>query len=256
MAKIIHIRFYEELNEFIPSHKRKVTFDHHFSGSPDIKDIIESQGIPHTEIDLIIANGKSVGFGYKPQDDDMISVYPVFESLDIKPLIRLRPEPLRNTRFIADVHLGKLAGYLRLFGFDTLYDPGMDDKTIIETARLQKRIILTRDRGILKNSKVLHGVYVRSQIPKTQLLDIVHRLNLVEKFNPFARCMKCNGKINCVSKEKILPRLKPDTRKYYDEFFQCLHCNKIYWKGSHYVKMMKYLDQIKNSLSAFLNNQV
>ena len=114
-------RFYEELNDFLPKEKRKKRFEHNFIDRASVKDVIESFGVPHTEVDLIIVNGESKNFSYIINDGDDISVYPVFESIDISNLQKLRPEPLREPKFILDVHLGTLARYLRMLGFDTNY---------------------------------------------------------------------------------------------------------------------------------------
>ncbi len=158
----VYFRFYEELNDFLPDEKQKVRFALYYIDRASVKDIIESLGAPHTEVDLILVNGKSVGFDYLINDGDDISVYPVFESLDITNVQHLRPKPLREPKFIADVHLGKLTDYLRMMGFDVLYKSDFDDKEIVNLSLTELRAILTRDRGILKRSEVTHGYWVRS----------------------------------------------------------------------------------------------
>src|SRR5262249_31383318 len=150
-------RFYAELNDFLPPGRRGVTFTYSFEGSPSIKDLIEALGVPHTEVDLILVNGESVDFAYRVREGDRISVYPVFESLDITPLLRVRPRPLRETRFVLDTHLGRLAAYLRLLGFDTLYRNDAGDDELARISSGEGRILLTRDRGLLKRSQVTHG---------------------------------------------------------------------------------------------------
>lgn len=111
-------RFYEELNDFLPKNRRKTTFESAFNGKRSIKDIIEALGVPHTEIDLILVNGKSVEFNYILQDQDRVSVYPVFESLNITDVTLLRKTPLRRNKFIADINLGNIVKYMRVLGFD------------------------------------------------------------------------------------------------------------------------------------------
>lgn len=241
MPRTIHIRFYEELNDFLPNHRKKKTFDHQFSGQPAIKDVIESLGIPHVEVDLILANGQSVDFNYRPGDNDLISVYPVFESLDITQVTKLRPRPLRNIKLILDVHLGKLARYLRLLGFDTSYETNLDDDQIVAVAVNENRIVLTRDIQLLKNSLVTHGYWIRSQKPVEQLLEVIRRLDLSEKIRPFHRCMKCNGIIRHVDKTEIIEYLQPKTRSNFENFYRCEHCQRIYWNGSHYQRMVLML---------------
>ncbi|MGM0498034.1 MAG: Mut7-C RNAse domain-containing protein, partial [Bacteroidota bacterium] len=191
--KTASIRFYEELNDFLPKEKIKKDIVFHFFDQPTVKDIIESFGVPHTEVDLILVNGKSVEFDYHIKPQDRISVYPKFESLDIQEITKLRQRPLRNIKFILDVHLGKLAKYLRLLGFDTIYQNKMDDASIVNQSKTEHRIILTRDIGILKHNEVQHGYYVRSDDPKKQIKEIIQRFDLKDSIDPFSRCLECNG---------------------------------------------------------------
>ena len=237
--KTISIRFYEELNDFLPNNRKKHSFQHHFKNNPTIKDIIESLGVPHCEVDLILVNGQSIDFSYQPINDDNVSVYPQFETFDISPLIRLREKPLRVSRFITDVNLGKLAKYLRLLGFDTLYRNNYRDNEIVEIAEKEKRIILTRDTGLLKRKQVLRGYFVRSTNPKNQIKEVIHRFDLQNNICSFTRCLKCNGLIIEINKIDIAGNLRPNTKKYFSKFFQCSVCKKIYWQGSHYENMIK-----------------
>ena len=140
--RVVVFRFYEELNDFLPLARKKVSFEYAFRGSPSVKDAVEAIGVPHTEVDLVIVNGRSVGFEYQLRDGDRIAVYPTFEALDISPATRLKARPLRKLRFIADVHLGKLARLLRMMGFDTLYDRDFEDAEIVARSTGELRIIL------------------------------------------------------------------------------------------------------------------
>lgn len=241
-------RFYEELNEFLPEGKRKIHFPWSFSGTPSVKDAIEALGVPHVEIDMIIANGISVDFSYKLRNEDSVSVYPVFESLDISSVTHLREQPLRDLKFITDVHLGKLTKYLRLCGFDTSYNTGLNDNEIINISLSDKRAILTRDKGLLKNKQVTHGYWIRSQHLNEQLKEVFNRFDLKNLIRPFTRCMECNGTLIDVSKEQILDYLLPDTRQYYQEYKKCPECDRIYWEGSHYEKMKKNIENIIENL--------
>jgi len=236
------IRFYEELNEFLPRGKRKKLISYPFNGNPSVKDAIEAIGVPHVEVDLILVNGISVDFSFKLHDGDSVSVYPVFESFDITPLIRLRDRPLRDIRFVLDVHLGKLARYLRLCGFDTCYQVDYDDQEIISLALSDKRIILTRDRNLLKNKKVTHGYWLRSQNPGEQLKEVFRRFDLKNQVYLFKRCLECNTILIEVPKKDILSRLLPKTRQYYRKFKTCPVCERIYWSGSHYKRMKGYVE--------------
>lgn len=246
--KVVEFRFYEELNDFLPEEKRKVSFVHHFKNHPTVKDAIESLGVPHTEIDLIIVNRTSVDFSYLLQDGDRVAVYPVFESLDISPVTHLRPAPLRNPKFILDVHLGKLSRYMRLLGFDIAYESTRDDAEIIDCAVRERRIILTRDKGILKNKKVMHGYWMRETLPKKQLCEVMKRFDLLNRIQPFTRCLECNGDLVDIDKSDIKERLDPMTERYYETFKRCLQCENIYWKGSHYQRMQQFVESLINQL--------
>lgn len=240
----VQIRFYEELNDFLPPGQRKIAFQHSFKQPESIKDMVEALGVPHTEIDLILVNGLSVDFNYPVQDGDRISVYPVFESLDITPVTRLRPAPLRIPRFVLDTHLGRLAAYLRLFGFDTLYRNDYDDQTLADISANEHRILLTRDKQLLMRKQITRGYYLRATQPRQQLVEVLSRFDLHKTQQPFTRCMHCNGEIRPVQKEEIEPHLLPRTKAWYKEFWQCAHCNKIYWKGSHYQRMQQLIEAI------------
>ena len=239
--KAVSFRFYEELNDFLPSGKRKISFPYAFKENPSVKDAIESLGVPHVEIDLILVNGRSVDFRYKLKDGDVVSVYPVFETLEIGHVTHLVGRPLRVTKFICDVHLGKLAKYIRLCGFDTFYDTDMTDKDIIRLSADDRRIILTRDRLLLKNKMVTHGFWIRSASTDEQLKSVLIHFSLKGQLSLFSRCMECNGLLNEVPKEEILDRLLPGTRRFYRKFKICRDCNRIYWNGSHYKRMKEHI---------------
>lgn len=239
----VHLRFYAELNDFLPEQNRAVRFTQSFAPKTAIKDVIESQGIPHTEVDLILVNGQSVKFNYQIQSDDDISVYPVFESLDIKNLTHLRPQPLRKTKFILDVHLGKLARHLRLLGFDTMYDCQYDDKTIVQLSQQEHRIILTRDVGLLKNKVITHGYWIRNIQPEQQVEEVLKRFDLRQQCHPFTRCLECNGELKTIEKANIATQLPPLTAEYYENFMHCTACEKIYWEGTHYQRLKKWVDE-------------
>jgi uncharacterized protein with PIN domain len=245
--KSICLRFYAELNDFLPEVKKQVMYSYSFWGAPSIKDIIESEGIPHTEVDLILANGKSVGFDYRVKQNDEFSIYPVFESIDITPVIHLLNRPLRNTKFVADVHLGKLAKYLRMLGFDTLYRNDYEDNEIVSISLSEKRIILTRDIFLLKKKEVSHGYFVRNTDSKEQIEEIVNRFDLYFQIKPLTRCILCNDIVTKINKSEILHKLEPKTRMFYNEFYKCKKCNKIYWKGSHYERMYDFIESLRPS---------
>jgi uncharacterized protein with PIN domain/sulfur carrier protein ThiS len=237
-------RFYAELNDFLLSERRQVAFRIQFNDRVTVKHLVESLGVPHSEIDLILVNGDSVDFAHIVSNGDSVSVYPVFESIDIGAVGRLRPNPLRKTRFVLDTHLGQLATYLRLLGFDTLYRNDFEDPELAKISSGQRRILLTKDRGLLKRSLVTHGYCVREIDPKLQILEVIRRFDLREDIHPFRRCLKCNGMLESVEKEEIIDRLENDTSRYFDEFRICQDCDQIYWKGSHYERMQRFLDDL------------
>jgi hypothetical protein len=234
-------RFYEELNDFLPSYKRKTSFSFSYKGNPSVKNAIEELGVPHVEVDMILVNGNSVDFSYRLKKDDQVSVYPVFESLDISNVQRLRAKPLRDPKFILDVHLGRLSKYLRLCGFDALFANDLNDREIINISLSEQRIILTRDRGLLKTSRVTHGSWIRSSKPGEQLKEVIKRFDLMKVLNPFTRCLECNGILEDVAMEKVADILLPKTRDFYKEFKKCKSCERVYWEGSHYKKMKNFI---------------
>jgi uncharacterized protein len=243
--KLATFRFYEELNDFLPLEIRKKPFPYSFSGKPTVKHVIEALKVPHTEVDLILVNGESVDFNHHLKEGDYVSVYPKFETLDIKPINHLRPEPLRTPRFILDVHLGKLAKYMRMAGIDTLYETNYEDEEIILIAEAENRTVLTRDLGILKDKQLKRGYYVRHTDPKEQIKEIVDRFDLRRHIQQAFRCISCNGWIQKVEKKSVLEELPPRTKDYYEEFYRCTECGKVYWKGSHFKRMSEFIEKLK-----------
>jgi hypothetical protein len=230
-------RFYEELNDFLPSARRKVDFSVPVPRAATVKHMIEALGVPHTEVELILVNGKSVGFDRELRGGDRVAVYPKFESVDITPLLRVREAPLRETRFLADAHLGALARLLRLLGFDTLYENGLADARIESLAREQGRIVLTRDRELLKRRGITHGCYVRTLKPRAQLREIVERLDLARAVRPFSRCLVCNSPLAIADRKAVAERLPPSVHGSHRQFVSCAGCGRVYWEGSHWRRL-------------------
>lgn len=226
-------RFYEELNDFLPADKRKRAFAYSFTGTPSVKDTIEAIGVPHTEIDLILVDGRSVDFDRRLEGGERVAVYPVFERLDIEPLARLRPEPLRVPRFVLDVHLGTLARHLRLLGFDAFWRNDLDDAEIIDISLAEKRIILTRDRGILKVGRVMHGYWLRTTDPLAQLDEVVRAIDLGARIAPYTRCLECNGELADVEAAEIAAEVPERVLAEHSQFKRCSGCGRVYWAGTH-----------------------
>jgi uncharacterized protein with PIN domain len=248
MVGYVEVRAYAELNDFLVPERRGTAMFQAFRPHQTVKDVVEAAGIPHTEVDLVVVNGEPVDFSHRPSCGDRIAVYPVFETLDISPVARLRPEPLRDPRFVVDVNLGRLARLLRLLGFDVRFDPGLDDEALAALGQAERRVLLTRDRGLLKRRTVTHGLFVRDDRPFEQVVDVLRRLHLEHRLAPFTRCLRCGGVLTDAAKDEVLERLEPLTRQHYDDFRRCVACGQVYWRGSHHRQLADLVACIRDAL--------
>jgi hypothetical protein len=239
------LRFYAELNDYLPHSRRAVTFPLEIQRNSLVGNIIESMGVPATEVDLVLVNGRSVPFDHPVHEGDRISVYPVFESFDISPVQHVRERPLRSPRFVLDVHLGKLATYLRLLGFDVLYSPIYNDDELMSISLLERRTLLSKDRRLIQHPSLTHAYLVRDSQPRDQAVEILRRFDLHSLIHPFIRCLACNTLLHRVEKEDVAGRLPPRVKEAFDEFFLCTYCDRVYWKGSHYEGMKAWVDELK-----------
>lgn len=214
-----------------------------------IKDIIESLGVPHTEVYRLLRQSNDIEFAYIANDGDQIEVLPFTAPTDLFSATVLRPQPLSSIAFAVDVNVGKLASLLRLLGFDTVFPRNLSDSLLADLAAREGRILLTKDCGLLRRKNVVHGRLVRAIFPEDQAAEIVNLYDLTGQCKPFSRCMACNGLLEPVAKEKVLARLEPLTKKYYNEFTQCSHCARIYWPGSHRIRMQTLLNKFLNKNS-------
>lgn len=237
-------RFYEELNDFLPPARRRLAFDARCARAATTKHMIEALGVPHTEVELVLVNGESVGFDRVLKDGDRVAVYPKFEALDITPLLRVRERPLRVIRFVADAHLGGLANLLRMAGFDTLYDNNFHDAEIEAIAAAEGRIVLTRDRELLKRRSITHGCYVRALKSARQFAEIFDRLDLARSAKPFTLCLRCNTPLRPIDKATVAPGLPPSVRERYERFTICDRCHGVFWEGSHWRRMCVLLRDV------------
>jgi uncharacterized protein with PIN domain len=228
----VKFKFHGSLNDFLLPRNRDSWNTYTFTGSPSIKDAIEAIGIPHVEVCRILINEKEADFTHALHGHAMVEVFP-YTQISAAPL-----------NFVLDVHLGKLARQLRLLGFDSLYQNNYTDRNIIDLVKQQERIVLTRDIGLLKHTAIQWGYWLRSQQPLAQLEEIVYRFHLEKEIHPFSRCLVCNGPIESVAKYEIRDQLPPATLACFDEFYQCHQCKKLYWKGSHYDRMIKLVSAI------------
>ncbi len=244
----IYLRFYEELNDFIPKHLSKKILEKELLLSTTVKDLVESFNVPHTEVDLILVNGQSVSFDYKIADQDRVSIYPVFESFDISSIQHLQKKPLRNPCFFAEKYLWKLTRQLRLLGINTICDDALNNYQIIDRIVTNNEILLTRSTKQLMHNKVTRGYCIRSDKPFEQTVEVIKRFDLKRLMQPFSRCMLCNGHIYAISKQDVQQYLEPNTILFYDDYFKCKDCKQIYWKGSHYQQLQKFVNRVNNLL--------
>ncbi len=247
--KRARVRFYAELNDFLEPAARGGAVVHSFSGRPAVKDMIESLGVPHTEVDLIVIAGEAVPFEYQVEDGDRISVYPTFRRLEPGADQRLQPVPLPEPRFILDIHLGQLTNYLRMLGFDCLYRNDFADEELAELSWQEDRILLTRDRELLKRGRVRRGYYLRSTVPREQVVEVGRRFRLLEASEPFRRCIRCNGLLKSVDRDDVEGEIPPDAGRHYRHFRRCPTCHKVYWDGSHVERMRALIDWIGSQLT-------
>lgn len=244
----ITCRFYEALNDFLPTHLQKRAFIGTFKGRVSVKDKIEALGVPHTEVDLILVNGNSVDFSYILQDGDQISIYPVFETLDIEGVTRLRPMPLGNPKFIADVNIHDIVKTMRALGLDVFEDVTLSHREIVRISRKENRTILTGSPNLLKRKQVTHGIFIRPGNREEQVRRIVDRLSLPDLCNPFSRCLRCNTLLEGVAKDLVWERIPPKTRRHCKDFARCPTCDRLFWKGTHYQKIKAKVDRILGPL--------
>lgn len=238
-------RYYADLNFFLPEHRRQRTFAYPvYGGDQSVKHLIEAQGVPHTEIDLIVIDGTAVDFNHLVQPNEQIAVYPQFTSLQLPYESKLRPPQPDPARFLLDCHLGRLARYLRLLGFDSLYFfDQLDDQELANLSHETERILLSRDRGLLKRGQVIFGYCLRTTDPYEQLRSVIMRYHLADKVAPWKRCLRCNGLLQPVAKKLIVDRLEPKTKRYFHDFQRCQQCEQIYWRGSHHTVLQTFLDE-------------
>jgi hypothetical protein len=236
--------FHGGLNDFLPRQQRDKSIEHPFNWRASIKDMIESLGIPHAEIDILVVNGQSVDFDYVVQGGDEIHIYPYDEAAAVAEKIPLRPPLDGKVRFVLDTHLGRLSAYLRMLGFDTLYRNDYGDEELAQISYQESRILLTRDIGLLKRKTVIYGYFVRNTDSKKRLVEVIHRFHLLDAVEPFKYCMKCNGLLHMIPKEAVLDRISEQTARYYDQFHHCPSCDQVYWMGSHYQRMQQFMEEV------------
>jgi uncharacterized protein with PIN domain/sulfur carrier protein ThiS len=236
-----------DLVDHLPPSRRTAELERTFDGRPAVKDLLEAVGVPHPEIAAIEVNGRVAGFVHAVGDGDRVDAWPADEAAALG-LATILPPPMEDQdgpRFVVDGHLGRLAAYLRMLGFDTWYRNDAGDDELSAVAADGRRILLTRDRGLLRRSVVLWGAFVRSDRPVEQLVEVVRRFGLADRWQPFGRCIRCNTALLTATRDDVLDRLEPLTRIYYDDFRRCPGCDAVYWKGSHHARMARLIERVR-----------
>jgi uncharacterized protein with PIN domain/sulfur carrier protein ThiS len=241
-GKTAVFHFFGSLNDLLPVAEQDVDFTIDFQGAQSVKHLFESCGVPHTEVARLAANGVPISQKYIVQDGDRIEVHP--PDLPLMPKTDPASHPI-PVRFVLDNHLGKLADYLRLLGFDAFYRNDVQDEELAHISSQERRILLTRDRRLLMRTIVTQGYCVRNDLPRQQVVEILSRFGLFSAIAPFGRCVHCNALLQPVPKEQILERLEPLTRLYFAEFQRCPACDQVYWKGSHYMRIQEFIDELR-----------
>jgi hypothetical protein len=244
----VRLNVHGDLDFFFGARTSAGRVERHLSEKTSVKDVIESCGIPHPEVDLILVDGKAVDFGYALTSDVEIDLYP--PGIQFQHYSDKRLQAHAIIAFVADGHLGKLVRDLRLVGIDVSYDPMAEDRQLVEIASRSNRALLTRDRRLLMHAAVQHGYYLRSQNPLEQTIEVLQRFNLGSVLSPFSRCLRCSALLEPAEKENVIGQLEPLTKIYYDEFRRCTGCAQVYWSGSHFTKLQKRLEQIRSELGS------
>ncbi|ALK97095.1 twitching motility protein PilT [Massilia sp. WF1] len=237
-------RFYGELNDFLPRERRGRELRTPCARMATTKHMIEALGVPHTEVELVLVNGEGAGLDLLLEEGDRVAVYPRFTRFDVSALAPAPTLPPGRLRFVADAHLGGLARLLRMAGFDTIYDNSLRDDQVEALAVEEDRIVLTRDRELLKRRSIDYGCYVRALKAQAQLREVFERLGLAGRARPFTRCLHDNAPLRDVPKAVVLDRLPPRVAATQEEFSTCALCGRVYWKGSHWQRMSQVLRDV------------
>jgi len=223
VVTIARFQFYGLLGEFLPRPRRDVSFESSCARAASLKNAIEALGVPHTEVGPVTVNGARATLQRMVRDSDLIEVRP-----------RQRETP---DLFLADAHLGGLARFLRMLGYDTLFHGRLQDGEIRSLAGEERRIVLTRDRELLKCREIARGCYVRALKPEAQLREVAGRYDLAPTSRPFTLCLQCNLPLEPIEKSQVATRLPQQVAQLHERFVHCTGCDRVYWPGSHYNRM-------------------
>ena len=246
----VFVRVYAELNDYLPLDRRMQVQPLVLGDDATVLTVLETAQIPEDAVDLVLVNGEPVASSHLLADGDRVSIYPVFESFDIRSVTKTREQPLRVTRFVLDVHLGKLGSFLRMLGFDTLYERVITDEELVRLSVSEQRLLLSRDRALVESGRLTRAYAVRETDPHRQLTEVLRRFDLGTSVRPFSRCMRCNATLSAVPKDAVIEQLPQKTAAFYNEFVRCPRCGQVYWRGSHYRRMARFIDRILDEVAA------
>jgi uncharacterized protein with PIN domain len=244
-ARQATVRLYGSLNDFLPPARRGHEFVHPFNGRPTVKDVLESLGVPHVELDVVLVDGVPVLLSHQLEGGERLAAYPAFHTLDVEGLVRVAPPAPEPLRFVLDVGLGRLAGLLRMLGFDALWRNDWPDALLARVSRDEVRYLLSRDVGLLKRAEVVHGYFPRATGPEAQLVEVARRFRLGAHLRPFSRCLECNVPVQPLPPAGAAGRVPGRVQARFTTFHECPACGRVYWEGSHHARMQQWVARLR-----------
>lgn len=229
----IQVEFAPELHVFVPRARAEGTVRAATDGVSSLGHVIESLGVPLTEVGVLLVDGREVPFAHVPVAGEAVAV---------RTVARPQRVPGAPLRFLLDVHLGTLARRLRLLGVDTAYEStDIGDPALAARSAAERRVMLSRDRGLLRRRELWAGAFVYSTRPEEQLRDVLERFR--PELLPWTRCTACNGVLREATKDEVADQLKHGTHATYDVFAQCTACGRAYWRGAHHEQLEAIVEQ-------------
>ncbi len=240
----VNVRCFAELNDYLAPQLRFTPFSMPVAEGSTVAGLLTMLGIPQSEVDLVLRNGEAAQFETRVADGDRISMYPIFETFDIGPVQRLRSRPLRRPAFVLDVHLGKLASFLRMFGFDASYAPTLTDEQLISISLEEHRALLSKDRALLRDPRLVRSYAVKADNPREQIIEVVKHFDLVGSSEPLTRCLLCNVLLVSAAQETVIERIPARVGATCRSFTACPQCGRIYWEGTHHKRMTAFVADV------------
>jgi uncharacterized protein with PIN domain len=252
-SNTLEMRFDEELWLFLAARDRRARTRVAYDGTSSLGHVVESLGVPLTEVGTLRVDGERVATSHRPRDGALVEVSPIVRP---QPVPMSEPDPNSAAgstpdgetmpRFLLDVHLGTLARRLRLLGLDAAYRCDSDDDALLREANVEQRVLLTQDRGLLRRRRLWFGAFVRGANPDQQLADVLDRF--APDLAPWTRCLACDGLLTQVPKREVEDELQPGTRRTYDAFARCRSCGRVYWPGAHYARLTEIVHAAQRQL--------